>query len=203
MVGSVVVAVGGWNLSRRSDGLSAENLAKLLNLGDIFFLLRTVKCRTNTQEHQHGEAGNCVAMTWDLMYFFFCHHTDFKAKCLWKIHISPVLKHTNSIFCFMLHTATYWVFRHDVLFLALCQITHLVEGKVIANHCLHNEFAWSYGPSILMTPVENAISYFASEFPIIAQMASSVVIKKKRQRHMANVFIMLFKTAGWPFASCW
>lgn len=65
-----------------------------------------------------------------------------------------------------------------MLFLALFQTTHLLEGKVNANHCLHNEFAWSCGPSILMTAVENAISYFASKYPINAQMVSSVVIKK-------------------------
>lgn len=48
--------------------------------------------------------------------------------------------------------------------LAAFQTADLIEG----NHCLYNEFAWSYGPSILMMPVENAISFFASQFPITA-----------------------------------
>lgn len=37
--------------------------------------------------------------------------------------------------------ATCWLCRHGELLLALFQTTHLVEGKVNANHCLHNEFA--------------------------------------------------------------
>jgi len=44
--------------------------------------------------------------------------------------------------------------------LALFQIIHLEEGKVNANHRFRIKFAWSYGPSILTMPVENAISYF-------------------------------------------
>lgn len=60
-------------------------------------------------------------------------------------------------------------------FPAQSQSTALVRGQ---GHRLRNAFAWSYRPSILMTPVENATSHFASQFPIIAQMIRRVVIKK-------------------------
>lgn len=68
-------------------------------------------------------------------------------------------KHTFRLFYYV-----QWLCRHKVPTLAAFQTTDLIEG----NHCLHNEFAWSYGPSILMMPVENAISFFASQFPITA-----------------------------------
>lgn len=183
MVGSVFVAVGGRNSSHRSDGLSAE-IWKLLNIEDSFSLIWKVEQKyRNTIMKKLEIMLCCLGASWWLNKTqkemcmesaVFCQYfnTDILLYSILFRLYCIILYYINSI---------YWLHcfcRHGGLLLALIQTNHLTKGKVNNNHCLHNTFAWSYGPSILMMPVENAISYFAPEYPINAQMASSVVIKK-------------------------